>query len=226
MSAPVPTREGYDLWSEHYDDYANPLIRLEEPHVRELLGDVGGLAVLDLGCGTGRHAHGLAAAGARVTALDFSEGMLAQAQAKPGAESITYQRHDLHEVLPFEDASFDRAVHALALDHLDDPVRLLGELRRVLRPGGHAVVSVMHPAMFLKGTQARFVDPRSGELVTIENRRYTIADYVMAAREAQLDLDHVGEHECDEATARGIPRAEKYVGWPMLLVLRLVRRDD
>ncbi len=226
MSTPVPTQRGYDLWSEHYDDYANPLIRLEEPRVRELLGDVNGRDVLDLACGTGRHARWLSEAGARVTAVDFSEGMLAQASAKPGAASIDYLRHDLHEALPFPEASFDRAVHALALDHLDDPVRLLGELRRVLRPGGHAVVSVMHPAMFLKGTQARFVDPASGELVTIENRRYAIAEYVMAAREARLDLDHVGEHECDAETARDIPRAETYLGWPMLLVLRLARPSD
>ncbi|MEL6715814.1 MAG: SAM-dependent methyltransferase, partial [Planctomycetota bacterium] len=52
----VGTREGYDRWSECYDDYGNPLIDLEEPVVRQLVGDVRGVQLLDLACGTGRHA--------------------------------------------------------------------------------------------------------------------------------------------------------------------------
>jgi len=217
----VPTREGYDRWSEIYDDYPNPLIALEAPRVRELLGEVRGLDAVDVGCGTGRHALWLAEAGAEVTALDFSEGMLEQARAKPGAERVRFLRHDLHEALPFPAERFDRAVSGLAIDHLTDPVALLIELARVLRPGGLAVVSIMHPAMFLRGTQARFVDPGSGELVVIENEQYAISDYVMGARRAGLELEHLSEHRCDEATAAGIPRAEKYVGWPMLLLLGL-----
>src|SRR5437764_12466232 len=84
----LPTRDGYDLWSAVYDADANPLPAIEEPCVDRLLGDVRGLAVLDLGCGTGRHALRLAAAGAVVTALDFSPGMLDQARAKPGAGRV------------------------------------------------------------------------------------------------------------------------------------------
>src|SRR5512133_1570407 len=64
-------RRGYDRWAPVYDHDANPLTALEEPLVRVALGDVAGLSVVDLGCGTGRHALWLAAAGASVTALDF-----------------------------------------------------------------------------------------------------------------------------------------------------------
>src|SRR3954469_9134228 len=81
----LPTRDGYDRWAATYDTDGNPLIALEEPHVDALLGDVRGLCVLDVGCGTGRHALRLARAGAAVTAIDFSEAMLAQARAKVGA---------------------------------------------------------------------------------------------------------------------------------------------
>ena len=77
-------RAGYDRWAAVYDHEANPLIGLEEPVVREALGDVRGLAALDLGCGTGRHALWLAAHGATVTAVDFSEGMLAAARRNLG----------------------------------------------------------------------------------------------------------------------------------------------
>jgi malonyl-CoA O-methyltransferase len=77
-------RSGYDRWAAMYDHDGNPLQGLEGPVVREAVGDVRGLDVLDLGCGTGRHALWLAAGGATVTAVDFSAGMLAAARRKPG----------------------------------------------------------------------------------------------------------------------------------------------
>ena len=85
----VPTSVGYDQWAASYDRDENPLPALEEPLVRELLGDVHGLDILDLGCGTGRHSIRMAGGGARVTALDFSSEMLAQARKKIGASDVT-----------------------------------------------------------------------------------------------------------------------------------------
>src|SRR5438046_70083 len=99
----VPTRQGYDLWASTYDTDGNPLIALEEPLVDGLLGDVRGLSGLDVGCGTGRHAIRLAAAGAKVHAVDFSEAMLQQARNKPGSAGIKFQAHDLSAPLPFAD---------------------------------------------------------------------------------------------------------------------------
>jgi len=213
----VQVREGYDLWSSCYDTYGNPLIALEEPETRRFLGDVGGLEVLDLACGTGRHALHLSKEGARVTGVDFSRGMLQRAETAHGGRSVRWVEHDLHEPLPFDDDAFDAAVHALALDHLKGPTALLRELARVLRPGGRAAVTIMHPAMFLKGTQARFVDERNDELVVIENHRYSASELVMAIRESGLELVDMRERACTKELASRIPRATKYVGWPMLL---------
>ena len=53
---PTSVRNGYDRWAAVYDHDANPLQALEEPIVRDAIGDPHGLDVLDLGCGTGRHA--------------------------------------------------------------------------------------------------------------------------------------------------------------------------
>ena len=227
-SEDVPTTElstqaGYDRWSASYDDYPNPLIALETPQVRRLLGDIAGLELLDVGCGTGRHSHWMASTGARVTAIDFSTGMLAQAAERDPERLVHFLQHDLHQPLPFAADSFDALVHCLVLDHLDCPQHMLDEFARVLRPGGRAVVSVMHPAMYLKGTQARFLDPESGEMVLIDNRRYSIADYVMAVRKAGLELELIEEHVGTAEIAARMPRAEKYVDWPMLLMLGLRR---
>lgn len=113
-------RSGYDRWSSVYDDDANPLPALEEPIVHERLGSVRGLTVLDLGCGTGRHTLWLANAGAIVTAVDFSEGMLAQAHCRLGAGAIRFVVHDILNRLPFEDGFFDRVVSGLVLEHIED----------------------------------------------------------------------------------------------------------
>jgi malonyl-CoA O-methyltransferase len=214
-------RSGYDRWSEIYDVESNPLIGLEEPVVREALGDVAGLAVLDLGCGTGRHALWLAGAGATVTAVDFSERMMEKARAKPGAEKIRFLVHDLHAKLPFADGAFDLVVSGLVLEHLRDFGVFFGEARRVLKPGGHAVVSGMHPAMFLLDVRARFHDPATGEKVEPGSVEHEIGDVVMAAVRAGFSLEGIVERAPDAAFAARCPRAERYVGWPMLLVLQL-----
>jgi malonyl-CoA O-methyltransferase len=214
-------RVGYDRWSEIYDAEANPLIGLEEPVVKDALGDVAGLEVLDLGCGTGRHTLWLANAGASVTAIDFSEGMMEKARAKPGAEKVRFLVHDLHERLPFDDGSFDRVVSGLVLEHLHDMAPFFSEAHRVLKPGGRAVVSGMHPAMFLRDVRARFRDPATGEKVEPGSVEHTIGDVVMAAVRAGFTLAGIDERAPDADLAARYPRAGKYLGWPMLVVLRL-----
>jgi len=214
-------RPGYDRWALVYDHDANPLPALEGPFVREAIGDVQGLVALDLGCGTGRHALWLAAAGAIVTAVDFSEGMLAVARQKPGAGAIRFLVHDLHEPLPFSEGTFDLVVSGLVLEHLRNLAGFFREARRVLRPGGRAVVSAMHPAMFLRGSQARFTDPASGERVQPGSFPHQLGDFVTAAAGAGFRLEGIGEYAPDAGFAAQYPRAEKYVGWPMLVVLQM-----
>ena len=226
QEAPEPidilsTRDGYDRWAEIYDGEGNPLVAMEEPWVDKLLGDVRGLAVADIGCGTGRHALRLAAAGANVQALDFSEAMLDRARAKAGAATIVFQTHDLAQPLPFADDTFDRVVCGLVIDHIADLGGLFREMRRICRPSGFVVISVMHPAMMLRGVQARFKDPASGREIRPASVPNQLSDYVTAAAQAGFTFDHVSEHAVDEALANRSERARKYLGWPMLFLMRL-----
>jgi ubiquinone/menaquinone biosynthesis C-methylase UbiE len=218
----LSTKDGYDRWAEIYDGEGNPLIALEEPWVDKLLGDVRGLAVVDVGCGTGRHALRLAAAGANVHALDFSEAMLERARTKPGASSVTFQAHDLAQPLPFADSTFDRVVCGLVIDHIADLASLFREMHRVCRPSGFVVVSVMHPSMMLRGVQARFKDPSSGREIRPASVPNQLSDYVTAAAQTGFTFDHVSEHAVDEALANRLERARKYLGWPMLFLMRLI----
>lgn len=217
----VPTREGYDLWSEIYDDEANPLVMIEAPEVSRALGEVRGLSLLDVGCGTGRHAVALAKAGAQVTGVDFSNGMLEKARAKPGAESVRFIHQDAAATLPFEPRSFDRVISCLVVDHVKDLASFFSELHRVCRDDGFIVVSVMHPAMMLKGVQARFDDPRTGRKIWPQSVPNQISDYVMGALDAGLRVAALSEHVMPQEVASRHPRAEKYLGWPILFLMRL-----
>jgi ubiquinone/menaquinone biosynthesis C-methylase UbiE len=213
---------GYDRWAQVYDHDVNPLLALEEPLVRMAIGDPSGKSVLDLGCGTGRHTLWLARSGAKVVAVDLSAGMLAEARTKTGAETVSFLQHDLHERLPFEPEQFELLVSGLVLEHLRDLDSFFAETRRVLKPGGLAVISAMHPAMFLRGSQARFTDPESGELVQPGSIAHSMSDFVLGATQVGFQIGNIEEVAPDAEFASHYPRAEKYIDWPMLVVMQFV----
>jgi malonyl-CoA O-methyltransferase len=219
----LDVRAGYDRWAEVYDTDLNPLVLLEEPLVREWVGDPAGLRVADVGCGTGRHTAWLAAAGAEVDAFDASPGMMSRARARVVGRPVRFIEHALPAALPVEDARYDLALLALVADHVEDLGAAFHELRRVLRPGGRLIFTVLHPAMYLKGVSARFTDPRSGERVYVKAVDHPYGAYVTAPLRAGLQIEEIAERSIDEALAVRAPRAEKYLGWPLLLAMRLRR---
>jgi SAM-dependent methyltransferase len=104
-----------------------------------LLERVGGARgdLLDVGCGTGGILRSLGA-GAKVVGVDSEE--LALRYCREQGEYRVVRGSAL--ALPFADASFDTCVSLDVLEHVEAEQALLGELRRVLRPGGRAVISV------------------------------------------------------------------------------------
>ena len=90
--------------------------------------------VLDVATGTGLVAEALLARGFRVTGLDQSPGMLARARTRFGGRVELVEASA--DELPFADASFDHLTFTYLLRYVDDPGATLGELARVVRPGG------------------------------------------------------------------------------------------
>jgi SAM-dependent methyltransferase len=120
LGARVPGDHARQLAAEHMA--ARALEGLEAP------------AVLDVGCGTGRSVEIFRANApkARWVGVDIDDSAEVQARTRDDAEFHTFNGVDL----PFEDGRFDIAYCAQVLEHVQRPAPLLGEIARVLRPGG------------------------------------------------------------------------------------------
>lgn len=114
---------------------------LEECLILELLSDVDGLDVLDVGCGDGALATTLSRRGGRVTGLDPNPRMLEAARARAKSELL-----DLNlvpgraETLPFADEMFDRVIAVTVLCFIPQADQAIAEMARVLKPGGRLVI--------------------------------------------------------------------------------------
>jgi SAM-dependent methyltransferase len=131
--------------------------------------------ILDVGCGTGANLEMLADFG-EVEGVDVSTEALDFCQTR-GLHNV---RQGEAERLPYEDKSFDLVTGLDVVEHLDNDLGGLQEMRRVLRPGGRALLFV--PAfMFLWGVQ---------DDISNHRRRYTLAGLNKVVREAGMEVEH------------------------------------
>jgi ubiquinone biosynthesis O-methyltransferase len=144
--APEPAGAIPDLGPECYARWRASEIgatteRLERELILELVGDVGGRRVLDVGCGDGELALALVQRGAIVTGIDASAAMIdaAQDRAKQHDADITFQVATA-EQLPFQAGRFDVVTAITILCFVDDAAPVFREIARVLRPGGRLVI--------------------------------------------------------------------------------------
>ncbi|MFL9915762.1 methyltransferase domain-containing protein [Paraburkholderia fungorum] len=135
--------------SKEYIDYLDARANLPgEPEIRrramEMLDIRPGHHVLDTGCGSGNAILALAAStgpSGKIVGLDSSAVMIGEARKRFPASAlpVEFVEGDVLD-LPFLDASFDRVRADRLLLHVDDPVKGLSEMVRVLKPGGRIVV--------------------------------------------------------------------------------------
>jgi 2-polyprenyl-6-hydroxyphenyl methylase/3-demethylubiquinone-9 3-methyltransferase len=127
--------------------------------VDELQRDPKGLRVLDVGCGGGLLAEEFARLGCAVTGVDPSTNSLEVARAHAGQEGFEIDyREAAGESLPFADGEFPVVYCCDVLEHVDDVGRTIGEISRVLEPGGiffYDTINRTLPAKFLMITLAQ-----------------------------------------------------------------------
>jgi SAM-dependent methyltransferase len=155
-----------DDWVRHADknDYRNDLLM---PLMLELLGDVRGVSILDLGCGEGGYSRELAARGARVAGVDGSARLIEIARERaPDIQCIVANAN----ALEFKSESFQIVMASMSLMDIEDYDGAVSEVWRVLLPGGRLFMSITHPCF--SEPVSGWIKSENGELKVFAIDRY------------------------------------------------------
>jgi SAM-dependent methyltransferase len=127
---------------ERYERFMGRWSALVAPELLRWLDAPGGLAWLDVGCGTGALSDAVAASCAptSLAGVDPSGGFVRTARER-GVVTLEVARADARR-LPFADAAFDRVVSGLVLNFVPDTDAAAAEMARVVRPGGEVGIYV------------------------------------------------------------------------------------
>ena len=163
--------------------------------------------VLDIGAGAGHTALRLAPLVLRVVVTDPSDGMLRAAAdlfAKVGITNARFERARAED-LNFDDGSFDIVTTRLAAHHFEDLEAALGEVARVLKPGGvFFLVDTLAPE---DAAIAAYVNEVESLRDPTHVRCYSKREWLDALRQSGLRVEHVGSarktHDFEPWLARG-----------------------
>lgn len=112
----------------------------------EARAGLAGCRVLDVGCGGGLLAEGMARRGARVTGIDLATDALevARLHALESGVAVEYRPQSVESLAEAAPAAFDLVTCLEMLEHVPDPAAIVGALARLVRPGGHVVCSTIN----------------------------------------------------------------------------------
>lgn len=183
--------EAYTNWSLTYDSVENPTRDLDLVATHTSLANLRCHRVLELGCGTGKNTGFFAQVGDHVQAVDFSEGMLAQARAKVEAPNVTFVAADITQPWPNTDQSVDLISINLVVEHVADLGFIFSEAARTLTTNGRLFICELHPYKQYQGKQARF--ELQGEITRIPAFVHHVSDFLDAASQHGFGLVRLAE---------------------------------
>jgi ubiquinone/menaquinone biosynthesis C-methylase UbiE len=197
-------QKAYDQWAVQYDTNKNNTRDTEALALRTVLSGVAFSKVLEIGCGTGKNSEWLIQKASRVTAVDFSTEMLAQARAKAACREVQFLQADILQPWDFTNEQFDLAVFSLVLEHIEHLPPIFGQLDSKIAPGGYVYIGELHPFKQYQGSVARFDTPKGR--IALECYQHHISDFFKAARPCGFALETMEEwwHESDDLG--GAPR--------------------
>jgi ubiquinone/menaquinone biosynthesis C-methylase UbiE len=186
-----PTQAAYTEWAATYDTDRNQTRDLDQVVTQTVLSGRHERAILEIGCGTGKNTQLFARIGDRVHAIDFSEGMLAQAKSKGFDAHVTFSVADLTHPWPAADQSVDLIACNLVLEHIADLSFVFTEAARTLAPSGEMFICELHPSKQYLGSKATF--QRDQGRVEPPAFVHHLSDFLDAAARAGLRLIRLQE---------------------------------
>jgi SAM-dependent methyltransferase len=143
----------FDVYTAHRNRPTSPNNLLEKPILMDLIGDVQGFDILDLGCGEAEIASELLVLGATsYTGVEPAEKMVNLAREKNPECRIDF---DTMEAWDYPSHAYDLVISRLALHYMDDFQGVFAKVHRSLKTGGRFVFSVLHPVITSSNRAAR-----------------------------------------------------------------------
>jgi ubiquinone/menaquinone biosynthesis C-methylase UbiE len=206
------------------------MLDLDEALFSVLIKDIpfGNKVIADVGCGTGRHWEKLyAKEPSKLIGFDVSEGMLNILKEKyPHAETHKLQTNALG---PLEKNSCDILISTLAIAHIPDIESALSEWDRVLKPGGHIIITDYHPEALEKGGNRTFM--HEGKMVSIKNYVHPIEQIKVLADKLHFKTASFTEKKIDESVKHYYEKQDamhvfaRFKGTNIIYGIHLIKSD-
>jgi ubiquinone/menaquinone biosynthesis C-methylase UbiE len=169
--------------------------------------------VLDVGSGPGVIGDSVRALGFRYVATDASVGMVHESRRRGSGDTGRISAAAYGEALPFADAAFDAVTILGALEYMEAPERALQECRRVLRPGGTLVVSLLNRSSLYR-LLLRLRERRKPADDPIPASQFTRKEAERALRRAGFEVQSVAYYDMEvlpPALAESHPRVAQHL---------------
>ncbi|WP_127506011.1 class I SAM-dependent methyltransferase [Actinoplanes solisilvae] len=219
-------------WQELTTDYERARARddsldrlVEWPAQRELLGDVTGRSILDLGCGNGGKLAELVRAGAAASAgVDIAGKFITSAPS--GVDLIRGDLSHPESVPELQGRTFDRILFLQSFGYAKDPVHTLRAAQTMLNQNGFILLTRTQPIRYAveqaerNGTtlgEEYFSEAdytyrsRWNESISLTKRAYTMSDLLNVFSAARLWIETVVEPQLDDEAARRYPHKQAYL---------------
>lgn len=201
-------KEFYDHYMVRRHRNESPNKRIENPALFDLLGDIGGLSILDLGCGDASLGEELLIRNcSSYLGIDGSKNMCEKAAGKLEGSRGRVQHCSLEEY-EYPPNTFDRVVSQLVLHYIEEIEQVMEKVYHTLKPGGEFVFSVQHPVLTasvesMRGgkrsnwivddyfSSGKRIEPWIGEEVVKYHR--TIEDYFLLLQRAGFEIQTLRE---------------------------------
>jgi 2-polyprenyl-3-methyl-5-hydroxy-6-metoxy-1,4-benzoquinol methylase len=121
------------------------VLRTSKQYTVDCVPEDGALDILDVGCGSGANSAALSQKGHRLYGIDISEAAIQQYCSRGFVGRIA----DIESGLGYDDNLFDLVFCSEVIEHMTSPDFLISEMHRVLKPGGHLVLSTPNSAFWL-----------------------------------------------------------------------------
>jgi len=178
----METKEAYNHWANTYDAVENRTRDLEGIVARKILRNKKFDKILEIGCGTGKNTQWLAKKSRKLTAVDFSEKMMAIAKQKNKLSHVYFQQADITKPWSFKKA--DLITCSLVLEHIKNISFIFKQAFKTLRHEGLFYICELHPFRQLQGSRAKFETDEG--LVNLEYFIHHLSEFFQRAKKSGL----------------------------------------